>query len=253
MRKILADLFSGSLILYLILFLLENVFPTFVSAVFSLNYLLIPVLIFGIASSIFPEPEKKEKKSSPKSLKSDIILSIVLSLVGGGLIYYKIDLEFPLRQIIASLSTILILIMSMLVILPQDFKMPKFKFKFRFLYLLLLIPLIIFGFSKIPQSPENETIVRLPSDQYKVILVNKSDKKEYSQTYKKLLENNGYTNITFDDGEGYAEATMTTIMYGEDDSPAGEEVTNIVQASIGEIQTAPIEEGYPQTIIIVLK
>ena len=127
MRKILADLFSGSLVLYLILFLLENIFTGIVSTVINLNYLLIPVLAFGIFSSLFPQPEVSDKLRTDnlrsEVLRSDILTSVFLSLLGGGLIYYKIDLEFPLRHIIALVSAVLILLMSLLVILPEDFKL----------------------------------------------------------------------------------------------------------------------------------
>ena len=46
--------FTYTLLSYLILFLLENLFTGFVSNVFDLNLLLIPLFLLGISTSFFP-------------------------------------------------------------------------------------------------------------------------------------------------------------------------------------------------------
>lgn len=246
------DLFSGSLILYLVLFLIENIFPGVISREFSLNYLLIPVLGFGVLSSVFPETEKEKIIEVYK--KSDIFLSFVLSIIGAGLIYYKVNLAFNLRLIIASISGLLILMMSLLVILPEDFKLPQIVFKKKYLYILLLIPLTVFVFWRINRVPKVETVVRIAPDKYNVVLINRTGDIKYSETYKKLLINNGYKNVVFDEGNNIAETTSkATIMYKPSDSVAGKEITDIIGLSYKDIQTSPIIDKKPQTIIVVLK
>ena len=256
------DLFSGSLILYLVLFLIENIFPGVISREFSLNYLLIPVLIFGVLSSVFPETEKENPPSlgnygealGEATKKSDVVLSFVLSIIGAGLIYYKVNLAFNLRLIIAGISGLLILMMSLLVILPENYKLPKIVFKKKYLFILLLIPITVFIFWRINRVPKVETVVRIAPDKYSVVLVNKTGDVKYSETYKKLLVNNGYKNVVFDEGKNIPETTSkATVMYGPKDSVAGREITDIIGLSYKDIQTSPIIDKKPQTIIVVLK
>lgn len=161
-RQLLTQLFSYSLVLYLGLFLLENIFPGFVSEVFSVNFLLLPVLVLGVATAIWPLPEELESVvSAPKA--SDFWLALGLSLLGGWLIYSKIDLAWPLRQLIAGLSGLLILLMSVLVILPEEAdwsqfswsklgwgrrKLPKLKLNHRQVLTHLAKPVVVIHKSK---------------------------------------------------------------------------------------------------------
>jgi len=246
MRRLLADIFSWSLVLYLILFLLENIFPRLISDIISLNYLLIPVLMFGVASSVFPSTEIIEDHSS---LRSNIILSAVLSLVGGGLIYYKIDLTPLLRIGISLLSTLLILLMSLLVVLPEDFKLPKLSKKYLYL-LLLLLPLLFF--IKLPQSAP--TIIRVSPDQYKILLINRSTSQDYSEVYKKLLVNNGYKNVITDTSDEYPDTTSgATVMFSPGDNLAGQEVASVIGLSYKDTQTSPLIKPAAKTIVVIIK
>ena len=250
------DLFSGSLILYLVLFLIENIFPGVISREFSLNYLLIPVLIFGVLSSVFPETENPPtlENYGEATKKSDIFLSFVLSIIGAGLIYYKVDLIFNLRLIIACISGLLILMMSLLVILPEDFKLPKINFNKKYLFIFLIVPLTAFIFWRINQSKKVETIIRIAPDKYNIVLINKTNDPKYFDTYKKLLVNNGYINVSIGDDTSILETTSkATVMYGPADSVAGKEITDLIGLSYKDIQTSPINNSQPNTIVVVIK
>jgi hypothetical protein len=262
MRRTLADLFTASLVLYLILFLLENVFPGFVSKEFSLNYLLIPVMFFGVASSAFPLPER-ESIVEEKVKKSDIWMSVVLSIVGGGLIYYKIELEATLRIAISLLSGLLILIMSLLVIFPENYEwkkpampqLPKLRLRPRHLWYLLIV-LQIAVLVWILKSPiaDSTTVVRLAPEKYKIVLINRSGKPAYTDSYKKLLVNDGYTNVKIDSGVGYPEtATAATIMYFPEDKAAGDEIADVLGKTYGAVQLAPPVKNGLHTIVVIIK
>lgn len=113
------ELFIFSLVLYLVLFILETVFPGFVSNNFNLNWVLGIVLSLGIISAFAPEePKKKEKKEKPKII--DYLTSIFLGLLGGVLIFYKIELEPIPRLAAAGISGILILFLSLMLLLAED-------------------------------------------------------------------------------------------------------------------------------------
>ncbi|MEI8232923.1 MAG: hypothetical protein WCG44_04235 [bacterium] len=257
-RKLLHILFSFSLVLYLVLFLIENIFPGFVSHIFSLNYLLYPVLLFGIISSLYPLTEQEQKTMSPVADKfkaSDAYLAILLSILGGILIYYKIELEAPLRMIISVLAGLLILLTSLMIVIPEDykwkFKLPKFNYLYYWIPLFVAVVYLIFNPSIYTKQKE-QIIKRLAPNSYNVVIVNQSGKDEYSQTYEKLLRNNGYKNIVVESGLEYPQVPQTTIMYGSEDSVAGTEITEIIKMSYAKAQTAPLGEKAEHKIVIIL-
>jgi len=251
-RQLLSILFSFSLVLYLILFLLESVVPGVVSSVFSLNYFLYPVLIFGIGSAIFPLPEV-EPKQEPFH-KSDLLVALILSFLGAGLIYYKIDLEPPLRQIISGLSGILILLTSVLVVLPEDYEWhaPKISRKYLVLVLIILVPTGIWGLNKIKFSPSLETtaISINPAD-YQIVLYNHSGSASYINSYKQILSGHGYVIVggAVDPDPGI---TSTTVMFGEGDAGAGNQVADILRQTYSVVLTAPLATGGAHQIIVIL-
>ncbi len=254
MRRILADLFSISLVFYLLMFLLENIFPKIISNVFNLNYLLIPVMIFGVLSALLPLPESEQPKDEYK--RSDLWWSLLLSILGGALIYYKIDLQPTLRISISLLSTLLIGLMSVLIILPEDYEIsvPKIKWWIS----LILIPVLIFGYSKINFTSQptviEETIIRKSPDLYQIILINRSEDKDFGETYRQLIVNNDYKNITTVSTDTYPQTTsQATVIFSPEDASAGQEIADLLHQSIPNVQTMPPSKNIPQQIIIILK
>ncbi len=252
-RKLLSVLFSFFLILYLVLFLIENIFPGFVSNVFALTYFLYSVLVFGILTALFPMVEVEEKPEVFK--RSDIWLAIGLSILGAWLIYYKIDLAYPLRQVIGGLAGLLILLTSLLVVLPEDykFKMPKFQWKYLFI-LLVAIPTIYLIVRHLPSPPPtSQTIVRLAPDKYQITLINRSENAELLKGYQQLLINNGYTDIQIGETSAYQPTTSTTIMYDEEDAVAGNEISDLLKQSYGIVQTSPLAIKADHRIVVILE
>lgn len=118
-------LFSGSIILYLGLLLLENIKPGIVSQEFSINWLLIAILSFGLLAAIFPGDDENET--------------------------IKVD-KFIVKKI-------------------------KYKFSKKLWWLsVLIVPMVVFGYYKIPTTNKNINSIRLSPDKYQVILVNRSNK-----------------------------------------------------------------------------
>lgn len=120
MREILSLIFSYSFILYLILFLMETIFPGFVSNNFSLNYILIPVFIFGALSAFFPEDEKEE---APKkaATKFDLILLVFLSIGSFLLLFFKFTIDnLILKLTVSILSSVLTFILGLILLYFPD-------------------------------------------------------------------------------------------------------------------------------------
>ena len=71
--KLAKELFAFFLVLYLILFLLETIFPGFASNNFSLDWMLGIVLLSGIIAAFDPEKPKKKNKKSNKNYENSVV------------------------------------------------------------------------------------------------------------------------------------------------------------------------------------
>jgi hypothetical protein len=108
--------FSYALLLYLVLFLLENVFPGFVSYTFDVNWFLIPVVIFGIAASFVPEG----KPTTEPVTRKDIVVAGALAVLAGAIIYYKTKELGSISFVLSIVGSILIALVSAVILFEQD-------------------------------------------------------------------------------------------------------------------------------------
>jgi len=121
--EILSILFSYSLVFYLILYLFETIAPGFVTDNFPLNWVLIPTLIFGVLSTIFPAAEDESKaKEIKKTSLFDLIFTIALSIGSFFLIFYKFKIDnLTLKWAVSLMSSLLTLFLGlMLLYFPDD-------------------------------------------------------------------------------------------------------------------------------------
>lgn len=79
------SVFPFIFIFYLSLFLLENIFPGFVTNILDLNYLLIPIIIFGFLSAFTSD---KTQEDTPVT-KSDYMLITFLTITAFIILFYK--------------------------------------------------------------------------------------------------------------------------------------------------------------------
>ena len=114
--ELINHLFQTLLVTYLILLLLEQIFPGFVSTYLNINYLLVLTIAAGILD-VFSEHEVIKQRIKRK----DILFIYVLGILGTIIIKYKtIDLGY-LSWIISIIAGILIILLSHL-ILEEDEK-----------------------------------------------------------------------------------------------------------------------------------
>ena len=116
---IIKELFSYSLIFYLILFLLETLFPGFVSDVFSLNWVLGGVLILGIITALLPQDEEPIETKKPTPF--DYIFTVALGIIGALIILWKVQLDNKILHLaISILSGLLITFMGAIILIFPD-------------------------------------------------------------------------------------------------------------------------------------
>lgn len=256
-RKLLSLLFSFSLIVYLVLFLLEQLFPGIVTTAFSLTYVLYPVLLFGILSALFPAIAPLTKMPT-RLTPMDVWLAVGLSLLGAVLIYIKIDLTPLLRLVVACLSGILILTTSLLVIIPEGYHFARPRLSWRYLWILLAIFAVgIWGITRFsrssPSIETSPTVIRLASSSYTIVLLNHSGQPSYLKSYQQLLTNNGYTTVKLDGADTWHEMTTTTLFFAEEDTAAANEIAAILRQSYGNVQLSPAAlDTPPHTITVIL-
>jgi hypothetical protein len=118
MKEILTNIFQSLLVTYLLLLLIEEIIPGFVSNYLNLNYLLIIVIGLGIAEVFYG----KQQKPKPTT-KKDIYLTYTLGLLGFVILKYKTaDLQV-LSWIISIIGGILIILLGLLIL--EDEKRSK--------------------------------------------------------------------------------------------------------------------------------
>lgn len=110
------DVFSYTLLTYLILFLLENIFPGFVSNTFDPNLLLIPVVILGVVSAFAPE---KTREDEPPTLK-DLIAVGAMTMLSGVIIYYKTKELGEVAIIISVVGALLVLLVATVILFAPE-------------------------------------------------------------------------------------------------------------------------------------
>jgi len=114
--KFSAFLFPFVLVFYLILFLLENIFPGFVSNVVDLNYFLIPVLVFGLLAAF---ANKEEERNEKEPTRWDFMLIAGLTALSFVILLYKTANLGWMGFLISLISSSLISLVSLVIIVPE--------------------------------------------------------------------------------------------------------------------------------------
>jgi len=110
-------LFEQLLVSYLLLLLIEEIWPKSVTPYLNMNILLILVIITGAVAVL---TQKEEEKIISKPTRKDYLLIGILGLAGAGIIFYKTKEIGWLSYIISAISGILIILLSCLVINEEE-------------------------------------------------------------------------------------------------------------------------------------
>ena len=110
-------LFEQLLVSYLLLLLIEEIWPKSVTPYLNMNILLILVIITGAVAVL---TQKEEQKVISEPTRKDYLLIGILGLAGAGIIFYKTKEIGWLSYIISAVSGILIILLSCLVINEEE-------------------------------------------------------------------------------------------------------------------------------------
>ena len=110
-------LFEQLLVSYLLLLLIEEIWPKSVTPYLNMNILLILVIITGAVAVL---TQKEEQKIISKPTRKDYLLIGILGIAGAGIIFYKTKEIGWLSYVISAVSGILIILLSCLVINEEE-------------------------------------------------------------------------------------------------------------------------------------
>lgn len=122
------ELFTTLLVTYLVLLLIEMIWPASVTAYLNLNYLLGIVIATGVATAIFNEEPNEEPKPKLEfsiengniTLSKDLIFIAIFSIGGTGIIYYKTREIGKISIAISILGGFLIAMTSILILVEDE-------------------------------------------------------------------------------------------------------------------------------------
>jgi len=118
LKYIFSYVFQALLFLFLITLLLQQFYPNQVKSYININWFMIIVIIFGALSILFP-PEQLIKKEKPVTIK-DYILITGLGILGGVIIFMKINNLGWIGYVISILGGLIIILLSWLILTEKD-------------------------------------------------------------------------------------------------------------------------------------
>src|SRR3989344_5801582 len=113
------ELFQVSLITYLIFLIIETIQEGFVTNFFSINILLILILIGGITKITLSSKKNAVTTIKIEEKKIDLVYIITFGLVGGALVYYKTS-ELGTISIAISIITSLIVCLLLYILSSEE-------------------------------------------------------------------------------------------------------------------------------------
>jgi glycerol uptake facilitator-like aquaporin len=112
--EFLRHLFLPALVTFLLLLLIDAVFPESVSRYINLNYWLIAVIVTGIIA-VLSGTETGTERNESRSIRGDIIPIICFGVVGAAVVWYQTrDLGW-LSYVISPVAGILIVLLTLII------------------------------------------------------------------------------------------------------------------------------------------
>lgn len=108
--------FQVLLVAFLVALLLQQLLPDLVERYINLTYLLILVIIFGIIAILTSGEEQERPDRSEPLTKKDYLLVALAGVAGTLIVWYKIQDIGPLSYLIAGISGILIILLSIIIL-----------------------------------------------------------------------------------------------------------------------------------------
>ncbi len=116
-KHILSLVFQTLLILFLAALLIRELKPDIINSLININWFMIAVIIVGGVSIIFP-PQQIPKEE--KITKRDYILILGLGILGGVILFYKLNHLGWIGYVITILGELIIIMLSWLILTERE-------------------------------------------------------------------------------------------------------------------------------------
>lgn len=119
-RVIAQIFFSGMLILYLVLLIVEELSGGFVSNTFPPDILLLPIVLSGIIFIAIPSDDKITDHKTENHKVIDIVLVLFFSITGFAVVYYKMNSLGITAWVLSIAVGLIILILGVIMLLSDE-------------------------------------------------------------------------------------------------------------------------------------
>lgn len=123
-KELIVELFSISLLTYLVLYLLEDFFAGFVTSVLPLNTVMGVAVVSGIITAAISGDVKEMSPHDAKLQKKirfrDIAFIVGIGIVAAFLVYYKLRNFGSFAFLIAPLSGMIVILMSFMLLTQEE-------------------------------------------------------------------------------------------------------------------------------------
>lgn len=117
-KYIFSYVFQALLFIFLITLLLQQFYPESIKSYININWFMIIVIIFGALTILFP-PKLAIKKEKPITIK-DYVFIIILGILGGIIIFLKINNLGWIGYVISILGGLIIILLSWLILTEKE-------------------------------------------------------------------------------------------------------------------------------------
>ena len=270
------QLFSFSLLFYLLTFLLDTIFPGFISNNFSLNWILLLVLLLGTITVFLPDTPTDNRTSL-----FDYACTITLSVVGALIIYWKINLPNQIFHLLLSgIIGIVILVLGLIPLSltdPTETSTPNFlkylftskiklpvSFIFVFIFVTGLIianhPFVLPLVTKVESTSTVQSIIESEltptvtvapaiDPQLNIIVYNAGAPKGEAKRIADLLKNIGYQSVVAKDSS--QKISNLTLEFNADQSPQADLIEEALNGEYYTINRAPLSTDSAQINIFL--
>ncbi len=116
-RTILNEIFKISLLTYLLFYVIENLYPGFISDYFNTNILLAITALSGTASALWSENLTGQRKLA---LWKDLGIVFLVTTLATGITFYNLQMSGWLRYVISGLVGATIVLISLFILFEED-------------------------------------------------------------------------------------------------------------------------------------